>query len=97
MSLANENGLSETEIAGSLYGNLGMILCEWNDLNEGIRLINKGIELNKQGRDPVILASCRINLFRALIYRMDLVGAFSVIEKLNESTREFSCPPGLLI
>jgi len=93
ISHANENGLSETEIAGSLYGNLGVIFCEWNDLNEGIRLINKGIELNKQGRDPLMLASCRINLFRALIYRMDLVGAFSVIEKLNESTREFRLPP----
>jgi LuxR family maltose regulon positive regulatory protein len=93
LSLVNENGLSETEIAGSLYASLGMTFCEWNDLNEGIRLINKGIELNKQGRDPLMLASCRINLFRALIYRMDLVGAFSVIEKLNESTRDFRLPP----
>ena len=93
LSLAKENGLSETEIAGSLYASLGMIFCEWNDLNEGIRLINKGIELNKQGRDPLMLASCRLNLFRALIYLMDLVGAFSVMEKLNESTRDFKLPP----
>ena len=93
LNLAIENGLSETEIAGSLYASLGMIFCEWNDLNEGIDLINKGIELNKQGRDPLMLASCRINLFRALIYRMDFVGAFSVLEKLNESTRDFRLPP----
>ncbi len=93
LRLADENGLSETELAGSLYANLGMILCEWNDLDEGIRLIKKGIDLNKQGRDPVILASCRINLLRALVYRMDFVGAFGVFEKLNESTREFSLPP----
>jgi LuxR family maltose regulon positive regulatory protein len=93
LRLADENGLSETELTGSLYANLGMILCEWNDLDEGIRLINKGIDLNKQGRDPVILASCRINLLRALVYRMDFVGAFGVFEKLNESTREFSLPP----
>ena len=93
LSLANENGLSETEIAGSLYASLGMTFCEWNNLNEGIRLINKGIELNKQGRDPLMLASCRINLFRALTYRMDYVGAFSVIEKLNESMHEFRLPP----
>ena len=91
--LANENGLSETEFAGSLYASLGMIFCEWNDLIEGIRLIKKGVELNKQGRDPLMLASCRINLFRALIYRMDFVGAFSVLKKLNESTREFRLPP----
>jgi len=93
LNLANENGLSETEIAGSLYASLGMIFCEWNDLNEGIDLINKGIELNKQGRDPFMLASCRICLFRALIYRMDFLGAFSVTEKLNESTQDFRLPP----
>jgi LuxR family maltose regulon positive regulatory protein len=93
LRLADENGLSETELAGSLYANLGMILCEWNDLDEGIRLINKGIDLNKHGRDPVILASCRINLLRALVYRLDFVGAFGLFEKLNESTREFSLPP----
>ena len=93
LNLANENGLSETEIAGSLYASLGMTFCEWNDLNKGIDLINKGIELNKQGRDPFMLASCQISLFRALIYRMDFAGAFRVIEKLNESTRDFRLPP----
>jgi LuxR family maltose regulon positive regulatory protein len=93
LSLANENGLSQTELAGSLYANLGMIFCEWNDLNEGIRLINKGIELNKLGREPVSLASCRINLLRGLLYRMDLASALDLLEKLNESTRDYMLPP----
>ena len=92
LSLANENGLSQTELAGSLYANLGMIFCEWNDFNEGIRLINKGIELNKLGREPVSLASCRINLLRALLYRMDLDGALDLLEKLNQSTCDYMLP-----
>ncbi|MDY7031327.1 MAG: LuxR C-terminal-related transcriptional regulator [Thermodesulfobacteriota bacterium] len=93
ISLANESNLSQTELMGSLYGNLGMIFCEWNDLDEGIRLMNKGIKLNEQGRDPEALTNCRINLLRALIYRMDLVGAFRVLEKINESTRDFMLSP----
>ena len=93
LSLAIENGIEQMGVVGSLYGNLGMILCEWNNLDEGIRLINKGIELSEQGRDPVILGSIRISLLRALIYRVDLAGAFNVIEKLNESVRDFMLPP----
>ena len=93
LSLALKNGIVQTGIVGSLYGNLGMIRCEWADIDEGIDLIKKGIELSEQGRDPVILASCRISLLRALIYRKDIAGAFKVIEKFNESQRKFTLPP----
>ena len=45
LSLAIDNGIEQMGIVGSLFGNVGMISCEWNDLDEGIRLIKKGIEL----------------------------------------------------
>jgi LuxR family maltose regulon positive regulatory protein len=93
LNLAIENGIDQTGIGGSLYSNLGMICCEWNDLDEGMRLVNKGIELSEQGRDPVILASCQISLMRALLYRMDFAGAFKVLKMLNESESEFVLPP----
>jgi len=93
LQLAIENGIERTGIVGSLYSNLGMILCEWNDLDEGIGLIKKGLDLSTQGRDPVIMASCAISLLRAFLYRMDFTGAIKLLEKLNESTRDFSLPP----
>jgi LuxR family maltose regulon positive regulatory protein len=93
LSLAIENGIEQTGIVGSLYGNLGTILCEWNDLDEGIRLINKGIELSEQGRDPVIVAICQASLLRAFMYRMDLAGALKLMENINERTRNFALPP----
>jgi LuxR family maltose regulon positive regulatory protein len=93
LSLAKKNGIFQTGIVGGLYSTLGMIFCEWNDLDEGIRLINKGIELSEQGRDPVSLASCRISLLRASIYGMDLAGAADVMEKLNKSMDDFRLPP----
>jgi LuxR family maltose regulon positive regulatory protein len=58
LDLAIDNGIEQTGIAGSLYLNLGAILSEWNDIDEGIRLINLGIEASEIGRDPVVLASC---------------------------------------
>ena len=93
LNLAIENGIEQTGIVGSLYGNLGTILCEWNDFDEGIRLINKGIELSKLGRDPVILAICQLSLLRALMYRLDLAGALKLMENINERAGNFAFPP----
>jgi len=93
LDLAIENGIEQTGIAGSLYGNLGTILCEWGDFDEGIRLINKGIELSKVGCDPVILAICQLSLLRASMYRMDLVGALKLMENINERAADFALPP----
>jgi len=93
LSLAIKNGIEQTGIVGSLYGNLGMILCEYNDVDEGIRLLNKAVELSEQGRDPVIMASCQISLLRGLIYRTDFAGAFKLMEKINECANDFMLPP----
>jgi LuxR family maltose regulon positive regulatory protein len=93
LNLAIENGIEQTGIGGSLYGNLGMILCEWGDFDEGIGLIKKGIELSELGRDPVIVAVCQISLLRAFMYQMDLAGALKLMEDINERTGNFVLPP----
>lgn len=93
LNLAIENGIEQTGIVGSLYGNLGTILCEWNDFDEGICLIKKGIEQSELGRDPVILAICQLGLLRALMYRMDLAGALKLMENINERAGNFALPP----
>ncbi len=90
---AIDNGIEQMGILGSLYSNLGMILCEWNDLDEGLRLIEKGIELSESGRDPVILASCQIILMKAFLYRMDFANAADTMEKINECAGRFMLPP----
>jgi LuxR family maltose regulon positive regulatory protein len=92
LNLAIENGIEQTGIAGSLYGNLGTILCEWNDFDEGLRLINKGIELSDPGRDPVIVAICQLSLLRSLMYRMDLAGALKLMENINKRANNFPLP-----
>jgi LuxR family maltose regulon positive regulatory protein len=68
-------------------------LCEWNDFDEGIPLIHKGIELSELGRDPVILATCQLGLLRALLYRMDLAGALKLMDEITEGAGKFPLPP----
>jgi LuxR family maltose regulon positive regulatory protein len=93
LSLAIEYGIEQTGIAGSLYGSLGSILCEWNDFDEGMRLLNKGVELSELGQDPVILASCQIGLLRALMYRMDIARALKLMDEITERAGNFTLPP----
>lgn len=93
LSHAIDNGIEQMGIVGSLYSNLGMILCEWNDLDEGIRLIKKGLVLSEQGRDPVILASCQIMMMKALLYRMDFTSAIDMMAKINACAGNFMLPP----
>jgi LuxR family maltose regulon positive regulatory protein len=92
LNLAIENGIEQTGIGGSLYGNLGMVLCEWGDFDEGIRLINKGIELSELGRDPVLVSVCQISLLRALIYQMDFGSVLKLMENLNTLAGNFAMP-----
>jgi LuxR family maltose regulon positive regulatory protein len=92
LRLANENGISRTGTVGSLYSTLGTVLCERNELDEGIRLINKGIDLCQQGRDPVTLAACRMGLWRALMQGADIAGVFRVMQDLNEQANAFRLP-----
>jgi len=92
LNLAKENGISQTGTVGSLYSTLGTVLCERSEFDEGIRLINKGIELCQQGRDPVSLAACRMGLWRALMQRADIAGVLRVMQDLNEQSSAFRLP-----
>jgi LuxR family maltose regulon positive regulatory protein len=93
LDLAIENGIEQTGVVGSLYGNIGMILCEWNELDQGIRLIKKGIELSELGRDPVIQASCYVSLLKAYFYRADFPSALKLMDRINECASDFMLPP----
>lgn len=93
LRLAIENRIEKTGIAGTLYTNLGMIFCEWNDFDEGLRLINRGLELSESGRDPLTMAMCQISLLRAFMYRMDVCGALKLIDSINERADKFPFPP----
>ena len=90
--LAKDNGIFQTGTVGSLHSTLGTVLCERSEFDEGIQLINKGIELCQQGRDPVSLAGCRMGLWRALMQRADFAGVLRVMQDLNEQASDFQLP-----
>jgi hypothetical protein len=92
LNLANENGIFQTGAVGSLHSTLGKALCERSEFDKGIRLINKGIELCQQGRDPVNLAACRMGLWRALMLLANIAGVLKVMQDLNEQASSLRLP-----
>jgi LuxR family maltose regulon positive regulatory protein len=96
LKYAEENGMSQTSMTGSIFGSWGGILCEWNKLEEGIRLIEKGIKLAALGHDIVLLSSNRIQMARASFLIGDLSRAQRVIQKIENTVSEFQIPPWLI-
>ncbi len=88
--------MSQTSMAGSIFGSWGGILCEWNRLEEGIRLIEKGIQLAALGHDIVLLASNRIQMARASFLTGDFKRAQRVVQEIEKAASEFQIPPWLI-
>ncbi|MDH5466069.1 MAG: LuxR C-terminal-related transcriptional regulator [Candidatus Aminicenantes bacterium] len=93
LKFAEEKGMLQTSLAGSIYAAWGGIILERNDLEEGARLIEKGLRLALLGHDVVVIASSRLHLARALAVKGDLAGAQRVIEEIEKSASEFAMPP----
>lgn len=91
--LTEESGLSRIGVAGSNYAMLGYILCEMNNIEDGIPYIKKGIQIAELGRDTITAVGCYFNLIKALYYKGDLTGAESILQKVEKITREFTLPP----
>jgi len=91
--LAEECGMSRIGIAGSNYSILGYLHCEKGEFEEGIRYIEKGIEIAEMGHDTITLVGCYFNLIRALYYKNDFTGAQSLIQKIEKIAADFTLPP----
>ncbi len=91
--LANESGLSKSELAGWLLAIWGEVLAERNDLDEALDKAEQGIRLAERGRDVAILGWSFLCLTRVLFARGDLAGAEEIIRKIEDFAREVLVPP----
>jgi len=93
IQLAEECGMSRIGIAGSNYSIMGYLHCEKGEFEEGIRYIEKGIQIAEMGHDTITLVGCYFNLIRALYYKEDFTGAQSLIQKIEKIAADFTLPP----
>jgi LuxR family maltose regulon positive regulatory protein len=90
--VAEARRVLHTEMAGCLYDEMGLVLCEWNELDEAMRYLKKGSELSKQGFDIGVLGYSYLTKLRALFAQGDLPGAKEIIQEMENMERESDVP-----
>lgn len=93
LEFADEIGMTQTSLTGSIYTSLGAILYEKNDFDEGMRCIEKGVRLAETAHDIVILAANRLQLARALFLNGDSDGALKLVSAIEKVHSEYGIPP----
>ena len=93
LQLAEERRVQHTEMAGCLYDELGLILCEWNNLAKAMDYLQKGAELSEQGSDVGVRGWSYLTMLRALFTQGDLTGAEAIIHKMDKLEHEADVPP----
>ena len=90
---AEDAGMSKTGNAASLHSILGGIICEWNDLETGIPMIKKGLELATLSHDFIALQGIRMNWIRVLILIKDFPRALRFIDEIIKDSKKIDLPP----
>ncbi|HSG16159.1 MAG TPA: LuxR C-terminal-related transcriptional regulator, partial [Anaerolineae bacterium] len=91
--VAETRRVLHTEMAGCLYDEMGLVMCEWNELDEAMRNLKKGSELSKQGFDIGVLGYSYLTSVRALYAQGDLPGAQKIIREMEKMEQEYDVPP----
>jgi LuxR family maltose regulon positive regulatory protein len=89
---ADESGLSQTPVAGSILAQWGEVLVELDDLDGALDRAKKGAELT-EGGDLALLGFSNLCLVRVLCARGDLAGAEEILNKLEALARQHDLPP----
>ncbi len=92
MQLANENGVSQTVVAGWLLAIWGEVLAELNDLDMAMHQAKKGVDLGGRGLVVAMRTWSNLCLVRVLFSREELAGAEKLIRKMEHIAREYDMP-----
>ena len=93
LKVGEEAGMSKTGNVASLHSILGGILCEKNELEAGIPMIKKGLELAKLSHDLIALQGIRLNWIRVLIVTKDFPRALRFIDEIMKDSKRIDLPP----
>ncbi len=96
LQLAEENGLSQTVVAGWLLAIWGEVLAETNDLETALQLANRGVDLTMRGgraADVAMLGWSYICLTRVLFSTGNTAGAGETVQTIENIALETDFPP----
>jgi len=92
MTLVNASGLSRSVMTGLLYALWGEILCHWNDIDNALQFVSRGVELSEHENDVANLAWTHIIFVKVLFAKRELTRAKETILKLENIAGESLVP-----
>lgn len=95
ITLAEKSGLAQTAMAGCLYALRGDILCEWNQLVEGLANTQQAMEARLQTRHIGFAGWITLYRIRSLLAARDLEQAGETLHRMEVMARNTPYPPGL--
>jgi LuxR family maltose regulon positive regulatory protein len=90
---AEEKGLGQTGLAGSIHAALGGILCEFDQVEEGMQEIDQGIRLTRANHDWMWQAAAHFNRVHACRLIGDFQGIQVGLEAIERLARDLHIPP----
>lgn len=93
LKLAQDRGLDQTGLAGSIHASLGGMLCELNRIEEGFREIEEGIRLTRENREWIFLFAARLNKAHALFRVDDMAGLHTEAQAIRDLGEKHHIPP----
>jgi LuxR family maltose regulon positive regulatory protein len=80
---AEEQGVLNTEMSGCMFDELGLVQCEWNNIDRSREYLERGSALSEQGFDVGVLGYSYLTTIRDLFSRGELQTAQDVIQKMD--------------
>jgi len=96
MQFADDRGMSGTVVAGWLLAMWGEVRAELNDLDEALRLAEKGARLAEQGGEVSMLGWSYLCLVRVLFSMGNMTAAEEIVLKAGGIARDQHVPPSIV-
>jgi LuxR family maltose regulon positive regulatory protein len=93
MQLINDHGMSQMAGTGWLLAVWGEVLAEVNDLDGAIDHVRRGVELTEIGTDITMRGWTYLCMLRVLYSRREMDEIDTLLEKIENFSRDFHSPP----
>jgi LuxR family maltose regulon positive regulatory protein len=90
---AKEHHMERTAPVASIFGTMGAIYCQWNEIEKGVDYINKGLEISLACMDPLVTTSLQMALVKSHLYLREYDKAQALRDVIIECEEKFLVPP----
>ena len=93
LQLAADAGMADSALAGVLHAVSGEILCEWNQLDEAVKRVEKGVTLTRQGDHIGLFGWSILFKSRVLLAKKDADGVLALANEMQQLATKSGVPP----